>query len=304
MLYLSYWFPARWAGRAISRFYIALPISTIVMGVLAGALLGLDGHRGLAGWQWLFLIEAIPALVMAVVLLFALPDAPDRVAWLTAPEKDWIARERAADVVRTGAIDHGLWRAMTDPLVLGIGIAAALAFAGQNGIVVNAPKLLVQATGWSATQVGFLVAVGGAVAVVAMLLVGASSDRRHERYLHQIGVIGVSAAAIAAMALAPTPLFTVLGYIVFIAASTNLGVLNFLLVGDGIHPGSRAVSFAALNMIAQVGNFAGPLMWGIAADRTGDFRLGLGVAALLFVAALVVLVAMRARALRLRVATA
>jgi ACS family tartrate transporter-like MFS transporter len=304
MLYLSYWFPARWSGRATSRFYIALPISTIIMGVLAGALLGLDGAHGLAGWQWLFLIEAIPAVAMAAVLLLVLPDSPDTVAWLTTDEKDWVRRSLAADAANSGVADHSILRAMLDPLVLGIGLAAALAFAAQNAIVYSAPKLLIDATGWSTSHVGFVVAAGGAVTVVVMLLVGASSDHRHERYLHQLSVMAATAVGVAAMALGIAPAVTVLGYFVFIAASTNFGVLNYLMVGDGIHPGARPVGFAALNTIAQVGNFLGPVLWGIAADRTGSFRFGLWSAVVCLLAAMAVVLVMRQRTLRLRFAAA
>jgi MFS transporter, ACS family, tartrate transporter len=295
MFYLSSWFPAGWRCRAVSGFYIALPLSTVVMGGLAGILLGLDGRFGLAGWQWLLLVEAVPAVVMAVVLLLFLPDSPDDVAWLSADEKSWIARALAADTVTSGAVDHGLWRAMLDPLVLTTGLVVALGFCASNAIVFSAPRLLMQATGGTAAQAGYIVAAGGGMTVAAMLLIGRSSDRRHERHLHFAAILGVSAIGVVMMATATGAAGVVVGYLLFIITSANVGVMGFVIVGDGIHPGSRAVSYAALNMIAQIGNFVGPVLWGISADRTGSFTQGLVMAATLTIAAMMVVLAMRGR---------
>ena len=88
--YLTFWFPAEVRGRAISRFYVAWPLSTVVMGALAGTLLGLQGKLGLAGWQWLLLLEGLPAIVMGIVIFFFLPDTPRDARWLSAGEKAWI----------------------------------------------------------------------------------------------------------------------------------------------------------------------------------------------------------------------
>ena len=88
--YLTLWFPARMRASAVSRFYIALPLSSVVMGSLAGWLMGLHGHMGLSGWQWHFLVEGIPAVFFAPVILWFLPDGPAKVSWLTDREKNWL----------------------------------------------------------------------------------------------------------------------------------------------------------------------------------------------------------------------
>src|SRR5579863_8174251 len=90
LYYLTLWFPARMRARAVSRFYIALPLSSVVMGSLAGSLLGLRGQFGLAGWQWLFLVEGLPPILFSFVILKLLPDNPERAKWLTADEKAWL----------------------------------------------------------------------------------------------------------------------------------------------------------------------------------------------------------------------
>ncbi len=289
MLYLSVWFPTAWRGRAVSRFYMASCFGVTVMGALAGGLLGLNGALGLAGWQWLFLAEGLPAVVMAAVLLVLLPDTPDKAAWLSPQEKAWVTRALAADVAASGERHKGFLGAAFHPVVLGVGVGVALAFACYNAIVFSAPKLLIEATGWSVANVGYLVGFGGLTSAAGMLLVGWRSDRRNERYLHLAGVIALATIGAAAMAWIPGPITTVLAYLCFVTGSLSVGMLAFLIPADCVHPSSRAVSFAALNTICQVGNFLGPLLWGIAADRTGDFRLGLQVAPFVLLASIAVL---------------
>jgi ACS family tartrate transporter-like MFS transporter len=277
LLYLSLWFPNAWRGRAISRFYIASPLAVVLMGSLAGPLLGLGGTFGLAGWQWLFLAEGVPSVVLAVVLLFVLPDSPESARWLTPAEKAWLTGALAHDVAASGAVHHGFLRALTHPMVLTIGVVDALVFACTGAVQFSAPKLLVAATGWSAGQVGWLTALGGVLSTAAMLFLGWNSDRKRERYLHLAAIIGLTGASIAGLALAGGPLTTVLAYLGYATFALPVGVIASCLVADTVHPQSRAVSFAAMNTIAQVGAFIGPLLWGMAADRTGSFRLALSV---------------------------
>jgi len=293
MLYLSAWFPTAWRGRAVSRFYIAAPVGTILMGALAGQLLGLGGLLHLAGWQWLFLAEGLPAVVLAVALLRLLPDSPDAAPWLTTDERAWLSRTLSADVEGSGASHRGLVGALLDPVVLGIGAAVALSFACTNAIVFSGPKLLSDATGWSVTNVGFLTAFGGVTTTAVMLFVGWHSDRRKERYLHVAGMTALAAASAAAMALSSGPIGVVVAYLGFVTASLSVGMLGILILADGAHPEARAVSFAALNTIGQVGAFIGPWLWGLAADRTGSFQLGLDVVPFVLAAAVAIVMAMR-----------
>src|SRR5271156_3061538 len=90
VFYLSQWFPTHMRARAISRFYVSLPVSSVVMGIVAGALLDLQGKAGLAGWQWLFLIEGLPPVLLGIIFLFYLPGGPAQAKWLTEDEREWI----------------------------------------------------------------------------------------------------------------------------------------------------------------------------------------------------------------------
>ena len=106
LLYLSQWFPSTWLCRAVSRFYIANPISFMMMGSIAGLLMSFDGTLGVAGWQWMLMVEAIPALVIAAMLLLFLPEWIETTAWLSAAEKDWLLHHHAADHAASGAVPH------------------------------------------------------------------------------------------------------------------------------------------------------------------------------------------------------
>ena len=147
LLYLSAWFPSARRGRAVSRFYIAVPASTIGTGGLAGWLLGLGGLLQLAGWQWLFLAEGLPAVVLAVALLVLLPDSPDAAAWLSDVEEAWLSRALATDVCASRASHDGFLRALLDPVVIGIGSAAALTLACSNAIGFSAAEASRQGDG-------------------------------------------------------------------------------------------------------------------------------------------------------------
>ena len=102
VFYLSQWFPANARARTVSRFYVALPLSSVFMGGLAGALLNLQGRLGLAGWQWLFLAEGLPAVILSVIFLAYLPNTPAEAKWLTAEERDWLSNQLRAENAAIG----------------------------------------------------------------------------------------------------------------------------------------------------------------------------------------------------------
>ena len=297
VLYLSIWFPSGLRGAAISRFYIAWPLGTLVMAMVAGALLGLNGRLGLAGWQWLFLVEGLPALVMAAVLLLFLPDTPGAVSWLSPAEKAWLDAAHAADARETGVADHGFLAALLSPFVLGLGAIVALVFFCQNAVAFSGPKLLMQATGWDVTRVGYLIAGGSVLTAVTLLIMGWHSDYRRERYGHLLVAVLLAVWGSAMMAASASALPTVIGYLLLMAGATSVGLLAWAPLSEAVPIAARPVSLAAFNTLCQVGNSLGPILWGIAAERTGSFRFALGVAPLLMLPALGLVLVMRQRAL-------
>lgn len=275
--YLSDWLPANQRARAISRFYIAVPVGTILMGAVAAPLLALDGTLGIAGWQWLFIIEALPALVMAVVILTKLPDAPSNVNWLDAQEKSWLIDRLAKDAVAGGGEHHGLWRALAQPVVLTLGVALALCFATSSAIAYSTPKLLMTSQHWSMAAAGSAAALTGLGTIPFMLATGAFADRLRRPFRLMAMLLVLAAVGALAMAMDPGTLATPAGLILFVAAVQSAGMMVSILISRYTHPATRAPSLAMANTMGQAGAFSGPLLWGIAADQTGSFAFGLAM---------------------------
>jgi ACS family tartrate transporter-like MFS transporter len=284
--YLMHWFPAAHRGRAISNFYIAYPLSSVVMGAVAGPLLGLDGHLGLAGWQWLFLVEGAPAILLSAVVLLALADEPATAAWLTQLEKDWIADTLAADLAaQTREPDPGLRATLLSPLVIGMGLVNLMSLGGTYAFNLSAPALLIQATHLSVANVGLLTAAGGLLGAVAMVLNSRRSDRRGERHLHVAIPMFIVAAGYGAMCISSTPLVTILAYLTVQAAGAAAATVIWLIPSDRLTGVSAAAGVAAIGTIGMIGSFLAPFGWGLLKDWTGGYGAGLAVLPGMFVLA-------------------
>jgi len=274
--YLTLWFPARMRARAVSRFYIALPLSSVVMGSLAGGLLGLNGKLSLAGWQWLFLVEGLPAVLFSFVILKLLPDDPNKAHWLEENEKRWLRDQLKADGTRAHlGHEAGVIKALLSPKVWMIGAFFFCALTTSYAYGFSAPAILQGVTGWSVTQVGFLIACFGLAGAVAMLLNSAHSDRTGERALHCIVPCLVMAVAFVTASYAKAPWLVVTslgaGYIAFqtLLAPGNAVPMEFL-AGK-----AAAAGIAAMNTITMFSGFVGPYWMGVMKDATGSYQSGL-----------------------------
>jgi ACS family tartrate transporter-like MFS transporter len=203
--YLMQWYPAEQRGRAITRFYIALPLSSMTMGILAGSLLGLNGVAGLAGWQWMFLVEGAPAVLLAAAFLWLLPDGPAQARWLTDAEREAIVGGLARERAQLSQPHASLLKALLDPLVLRLGVANILIMGATYAFNLSAPAVLKASTHASNAVVGYLVAAASLVSVFAMLAIGWHCDLRRERRLHLTCFLSAVALAFVVMAAAPSP---------------------------------------------------------------------------------------------------
>lgn len=274
--YLTLWFPARMRARAVSRFYIALPLSSVVMGSLAGRLMGLQGTFGLAGWQWLFLLEGLPSVFYSFVILRMLPDGPADAAWLADAEKTWLKKQLAADGEQAHlGHDASVVQALLSPKVWLIGLFFFGALTCNYAYNFSAPAILQSVTGWDIAQVGYLVAGFGVAGALAMLLVGANSDRIGERTLHCIVPSCVVAAAFLIASFGQPPWLVVLSLAVSFCASMamlgpGLAVPTQFLAGR-----AAAAGIAAMNTITMFSGFVGPYWMGVMKDATGSYWIGL-----------------------------
>ena len=190
IFYLTLWFPKRLRGRYSAMFSSAIPLAGIIAGPLSGLVLGLDGVDGLHGWQWLFLLQGLPASLLAFAVLRYLPDGPARAPWLDDAEKNAVA----ASLAPAAAVDESnLWKSLRDPRVLVLGVAAV-----ANGSALYAVSLwlpqIIRAMGFSNRATGFVSTLPYMAAMVAMIFWGRRSDAAGERIWH-VALAALFAAA-------------------------------------------------------------------------------------------------------------
>jgi MFS transporter, ACS family, tartrate transporter len=291
--YLGLWFPQAYRGRAISRFYIAAPLASVVMGAVAGSLLGLDGHFGLRGWQWLLIAEGAPAVILSVVFLKFLPDRPETAAWLSADQKAWLIARLATDNAAVAAPEHSQFRALLRPEVLALVAINFLYLGPYYAFTLSAPTILKGSTGFDAAHVGYLVAAGGITGAIGMTIVGWSSDRFRERYLHLALPLAAVAAAFAIMAWSPAPWVVTVAYLAMMAGYFAVSGAFWLAPSEIVHPRAVAVTVAAINGLGQVGSFVFPWLWGLAKDRTGGYHAGMSLLPVAFLAAAAIMLGLR-----------
>jgi ACS family tartrate transporter-like MFS transporter len=274
--YLMLWFPARMRARAVSRFYIALPLASTMMGSVAGWLMGLDGKLGLMGWQWLFLLEGLPAAAFSFVILKMLPDSLAEARWLTPNEKSWLQRQLDADS-QLAHLGHsaGVLKALLSPKVWMIGAFFFFALTCNYAYSFSAPAILQIVTGGNVAQVGYLVAAFGLAGAVAMLANSAHSDRAGERSMHCIVPCLVMGAAFLVAGSAPQPWLVVASLGVSFAAFMAILGPAVSLPTQFLAGRAAAAGIAAMNTITMFSGFVGPYWMGLMKDATGSYWLGL-----------------------------
>jgi ACS family tartrate transporter-like MFS transporter len=298
ILYLSYWFPARYRAGVTALFMAAAPVSTALGSPISAALLELNGYFGLAGWQWMFILEAIPAVALGVVTFFFMTDRPAKARWLPDDERAWLVETMDREVAaRSGHGSHSPWRGLFDPRVLALSLVYFGTSAGLYTLGIWAPQIIKQ-LGVSSMTVGFLNAVPPTVSVVAMVLWARHSDRTGERSWHVVIACLVASAGLMMAGKVGASLAGVILALTFVnigisSAKPPLWSMPTLFLSGP----AAAAGIATVNSIGNLGGFVGPTMIGWIKQQTGSFAGGLYfVGALLVVSAVVTLVlARRAR---------
>jgi len=298
--YLCDWFPQKQRARAVSWFMAAIPLSIVIGGPLAGLLLGLDGRLGLAGWQWLFLVEGLPAVILGVVVYFHLDDKPEDARWLHPDEKAWLVREIRSEQQRARDLHHvGIGAAFAHPVVWALGFINLVLQTGSYGLALWVPQILKGFGGLSDLEVGLVSAIPFAFAAAGMVLIGRSSDRTGERFGHLTATIVVAAAGFAASALVKSPLPALA--VLTITAIGDLGGRGpfWALPSRFLAGSASAAGIAFINVFGAVGGFVGPNIIGLMKDATSDYTGGLLLlAGFVFTGALTTLAIRRAKSLQ------
>jgi len=274
IFYLSQWFPLHMRARAISRFYVSFPISSVLMGALAGFLLDLQGKAGLAGWQWLFLIEGLPAVALSMVFWFFLPAGPSTAKWLTEEERAWILHHNN----QSGAVDgHNmkLGRALLDVRVWQISLVFLCMLGSSYAYIFSAPAILQGITHLGNRNIGFLMATMSLLGAPGMILNAMNSDRTKERYLHVAIPFLLMAVAFLIGGLSTAPFLAVPALAVASVSYFSMQGPLLALATSFLHGKSAAAGIAAMNTIGILGGFLGPYYMGLAKDFNGTYQPGL-----------------------------
>ena len=293
IFYLTLWFPASHRARIISLFMAAIPLSSVIGAPVSGALLGMDGVAGLKGWQWLFLLEAAPALILSVITFFYLTDRPADAHWLAADERDWLARRleserRQRETVRQYSVKD----ALTNPRVLAIAVVYFGAVAVNYGLSFFLPQI-VKAFGVTNLETGFITLIPYAIGTVGMVWWGRRSDAKGERKGHLVVALLLASAGIATSTFIDDPfakmvLISVGAFGVFSALPLIWTLPTAFLSGA-----AAAGGIAIINALGNLSGFFGPYVVGYIKDQTGSFTGGLLAIAAAGAVAMVVVLLMR-----------
>jgi D-galactonate transporter len=292
IFYLTLWFPAAYRARIIGWFMFAIPISTVIGAPISGLVLGLDGVAGLRGWQWLFVVEAIPSLILAVVVWFYLTDRPADAHWLAPEERQWLTDRLAAEQRnRESFVRLDVLQSLLNPRVLLLGIVYLGVVTPNYGITFFLPQIINAFGGLSNLQVGLINAFPYAVGAIAMVLWSRHSDAVHERVWHTVIPALMIAVGFVAAAMLTNPYLKMLA--IAVAAFGIFSVLPvFWTLPTAFLSGSAAAAgIAAVNSIGNLGGYFGPQVFGILKDATqSDFSGLIFLAACALVAAVLTFV--------------
>jgi len=281
ILYLTYWYPAEYRARFLAAFAVAVPVSTVIGAPISGLLLGLDGLMGLRGWQWLFIIEGIPSVLLGIVTWFYLTDRPEKADWLTKEQKAWLAAKLQAEVATKQAAQHlTLGQALSSPKVIALSLIYFGFVGALYGMQFWLPQI-VKAFGLSNAQTGFVTAIPYLFGTIAMILWARHSDATRERVAHVGGPLLLTAAALAASSYITDPTITMIVLTVAAIGVFCTFAVFWTLPTAWLSGTAAAGGIALINSIGNLAGFGGPYLIGWAKDATGSTSSGLLVLSLL-----------------------
>jgi ACS family tartrate transporter-like MFS transporter len=275
ILYLTWWFPSNYRSRIIGIFMTAIPISIVSGSLISSQILRLGAWGGLDGWQWLFILEAIPALVLGVVVMVYLTDTPEQATWLEPRQRDWLVNRLAEERSEKEAVrNYSFGETMLNPRVW----LLTLVYFGQNvsgyGLVIFLPQIVGRfgvGVGWN----GVISALPFAAAAVAMVWWGTHADRRGEHRLHTAAACFLNFAGLAACVVLDNPIPMMIAIILSQMGQSAIAPTFWALPTAMLTGTAAAGGIALINSVGNLGGFLGPFMMGAIKDATGSFTIGL-----------------------------
>jgi MFS transporter, ACS family, tartrate transporter len=276
VLFLTYWFPSVYRARIIAIFMVSIPIASFIGSPFSALLLELNGVLGLKGWQWLFIVEAVPTVLLGAACLRILTDRPAGAKWLTSEQREWLLGRLDADTGNKAAIGHmSLWKLFSNKHFLVMAMVCAGASATGSALSIWQPQIL-KGFGLTNLQTGFLNSVPYGIASILMILWGRHSDRTGERRWHTALALLLIAGGLSALALTPG----MLAPSVLMLSFALIGAYSFkgpfwALSSSWMSPRAAAAGLAGINAIANLVGGGAISLVGLIKESTGSFSIAL-----------------------------
>jgi D-galactonate transporter len=299
--YLSQWFPRSHRANAVSWFMIGIPLSLVLGGPLSGWIMqNLDEYLGLHGWQWMFLLEGLPAVLLGFVVLAFLTEKPAEARWLTEEQRAWLSRRIESEHVEAhGRHGMNLRAALTHPTVWLLAVIMFCCQTGSYGLSFWAPSIVNSLSGYTVLEVGLLTAIPYIAAALGMLLIGWSSDRSGERFLHVAVPSVVGALGFLAVGYLTSPVLALVALSIAAAGDYATRGPFWALPGKFVVGSAAAGAIALINSMGAVGGFFGPIIVADLKKATGGFFMPMVfLAGVLIVGAILTLFLRRTKLLR------
>jgi len=281
ILYMTYWFPSYRRARMVALFMCAIPVSGILGGPLSGGIMdAMQGVAGLTGWQWLFVIEAIPSLVLGLAVIWYLDNSIQAARWLTEEEKALLARNIAREESSKSKEFSSFKVLFTDLRLIKMTLICFCTVMGQYGLTFWLPSIIKQSGVQGAFQIGLLTAIPFSVAVTCMVLISRHSDKTRERRWHLIIPFSVAATGLVLAGIFSDNVWLSLAALSLAAGgSLTTSPLFWSLPTAVLSGAAAAAGIAVINSIANLAGFISPYMIGLIKDATGRTDVGLYVLA-------------------------
>jgi len=293
IFYLTLWFPAVYRGRIIGWFMAAIPLSTVFGAPISGLILSLHNFGGLAGWKWLFILEATPAVILAFVVWFYLTDRPAEARWLAPDERDWLMRRLAAEQDQRQAAEHiSVGQALINPRVLALAVVYFGAVATNYGTAFWLPQI-VKDFGLTNIMTGLVTAIPYVVGTLGMIWWGRRSDAHMERKGHAAIALALAALGIAVSPLLNDPTLKMISLCVGAFGVFAVLPVFWTLPTAFLSGAAAAAGIAVINSVGNLAGFFGPFVMGWLKDETGSFAAGLWAIAACAVIGMLVVLALR-----------
>jgi len=275
ILYLKHWFPANARARAVAWFMTANPLAGLVGSPISGALLGLHG-RGLAGWQWLFLLEGLPAILLGAAVSWVLVDSPRQASWLTGEQRDWLVEELEREQQADSLVHKSsLGSVFINPRVWILSLVYFGIASTMYGVTLWLPSVIRALSGLGNLMIGAVAAIPYLLTAIAMVIVGRHSDYSDERRWHTAlsGLLGAVALGLAAYT--RIPWLVIVGMSVGMMGAQSMVGPFWAMASTGMAGSTAAATIAVINSVGNLGGYFGPSIMGLVKSAGGEIQGGL-----------------------------